>query len=195
MRRLVCVGDAADWRVCGSSVRVKTGRGDDRPARRADLVTVISQRFGEMFFLDGREDQLLLAPVNVGQLPLDVLLKLPLRAVLQASQRVDRLGEVRQQQRVFDDVFLDRQQQFLRAVVGRTDQTDERPVAVKDRPQRRASRQRGLAASARHGEGEQPAVAHRLFDPADDAKVIIRPRPVEGRGEIGLAEHPERLAA
>jgi len=115
MRRLVCVGEAADCRVCGSSRRtsegrmiepekdqrrsddravdagvllashvgVEAGRGDDRARRRAGLVAVLSQRQRKVVALERREYQLLLAPVDVCELALDVLLKLALRRVLQ----------------------------------------------------------------------------------------------------------------
>jgi len=92
-------------------------------------------------------------------------------------------------------VLLDGDEQFLRTIVGSSDQTDERPVAVEDRPQCGATRQARLTCSSRHGEGEQPTFTDGSLDPPNHAEMVVRPGTVERRDEVRLAEQPERFGA
>lgn len=71
-------------------------------------------------------------------------------------------------------------------------QADEAAGPGQDRPDACPLAERGLARAARHCQGKEAAVQHRLLNPRHDLQVVGRPRQVEGLGEVCLTEGAKR---
>ena len=122
---------------------------------------------------DGRKDDLLCGPADVGAVAPEELTVGAMRDALQGVDGEDRLGEISEQQFVDLQLGLQRIEHVRGVLLIGADEADEFAVPVEDRPQAGAFSDRGLAAAARHGEREQAALQDGLLDLGDDAQVIF----------------------
>ncbi len=139
----------------------------------------------------GRQHDLARRPLDVGALAPVGLAGAAVGDPLQAADGVDDLGEVLQQEVVALQLGLDGVEHVGGVALVRADQADELPRAGQDGPEAGGLAEGGLAAAARHGQGEEPALEDGLLDLADDLQVVGRPLQAEGQREVFLAEGAE----
>ncbi len=139
----------------------------------------------------GRQHDFAGGPLDVGALSPVGLAGTAVGNALQAAYRVDGLGEVLQQEVVALQLGLDGVEHVGGVALVRADQADELPRAGQDRPKTCGLAEGGLAAAARHGQGEEPALEDGLLDLAHHLQVVGRPVQAEGQREVALAEGPE----
>lgn len=139
----------------------------------------------------GRHDDLLRRPLNVGTLPGVELAGAAVRDPLQAPYGEHGLGEVLVEQVVALQFDLDAVEHVGGMSLVAADQAHELPCAGQDRPEAGALGKDRLARCPGHCEREEAAAGHRLLDLANDLQVIVAPRQVERGWEVALAEGAE----